>query len=315
MTCLSERSDLRDGIIGSFIYSLLLIVSALTPFTLLSLSILPLPALVYTAKHTRKAGAIFVLVLAGLSIFFGLFWLLLTLVAAGTGWAMGQFHHSERRSIRGLLIAGTVSLLAGFVLLLSLLSAVEGFHLTHELEQQWASTTAIYQEIWGQMGMEVSESELNAAQEMMLSLLPAGFLITAGSTALLNHGVGRWVLRRLEVPTVHLPPFQEWHFPRSLLAWYIVSVIVLLLSEAGSYWYSTAMTANWLITLLFVVQALSFLTALVVRFTRVPKTWTLLFFVLLFPFIAVILFILYVPLSFLGMLDIGFRFRDKFKRT
>lgn len=311
---MSERSDLRDGIIGSFIYSLLLIVSVLTPLSLLCLWLLPLPALVYTAKHTRKAGAVFALVLTALSIFFGLFWLLLTLVAAGAGWGMGQFHHSERRSIRGLLITGTVTLLAGFVLLLSLLSVVEGFQLTHELEQQWESTTEMYQEIWNQMGIEVSENELNAARDMMLSLLPAGFLIMAGSTALLNHGIGRWVLRRLEVPSVHLPPFQEWYFPRSLLAWYIVSVIVLLMTEAGSYWYSTAVTANWLIMLLFVVQALSLLTALIIRFSRVPKTWFMLFVVLLFPLIVVMLLLLYVPLSFLGMLDIGFRFRDKFKQ-
>lgn len=312
---MSERSDLRDGIIGSVIYLLLLIVSVFgTPLSLISLWLLPVPALVYTAKHTRKAGAVFALVLTALSVFFGLFWVLVTLIAAGAGWGMGQFHHSGRRSIRGLLLTGTVTLLVGFVLILAMMSAVLDFQLAHALESQWTSTMALYQEVWGQMGLEINEGELEMIRETMLALLPAGFLVMAGSMALVSHGVGRLVLRRLGVPTVKLPPFHEWHFPRSLLAWYIVSVIVSLTTEAGSYWYSAAMTGMWLVQMLFVVQALAFLTALTFRFTRIPAVWMTWIAVLFFPFFVIILLFLFVPLSFLGMLDIGFRFRDKLKR-
>lgn len=312
---MSERSDLCDGIIGSFIYLLLMVVSILgTPFSLLSLALLPLPSLVFTAKHSRKHGLVFVLVLIALSVVFRLFWVLVTLIAAGAGWAMGQFHHGERRSISGLLLSGTVTLLAGSVLLLAFLSVVLDFQLAYELEKQWASTKALYEDMWAQMGLELDARELEAVQEMLVSLLPAVFIVAAGSVALLNHGVGRVVLQRMEVPVVKLPPFHEWYFPRSLLAWYIVSVIVLLTSEVGSYWNSAALTANWLLMLLFVVQGLSLIVALIYRLTKRSATWLWVMVVLLFPFVALTLLFLYVPLSFLGMLDIGFRFRDKFSQ-
>lgn len=311
---MSERSDLRDGIIGSFIYLLLIGISVFgTPFSLLSLALLPLPSLIFTAKYSRKHGFIFVFVLVALSVLFRLFWVLVTLIAAGAGWVMGQFHHSERRSIRGLLLSGTVTLLAGAVLLLAFLSVVLDFQLAYELEKQWASTEALYMDMWAQMGLEMDEGEFEAVQEMLVSLLPAVFIVAAGSVTLLNHGIGRIVLQRMEVPVVKLPPFQEWYFPRSLLAWYIVSVIVLLMSDVGSYWNSAALTANWLLMLLFVVQALSLIVALIYRFTKQSVTWLWVLVVLLFPFMALALLFLYVPLSFLGMLDIGFRFRDKFR--
>lgn len=311
---MSERSPLTDGIIGSLIHVLLLFVSIFTPLSFISLMLLPLPALVYTAKHTRKAGAVFACISAALGALFGLLWLLASFVAAGAGWGMGQFHHSKRRSVRGLLLTGTVTLLAGISLALLLLSVSFDFHLGSILERQWEQTIAVYTEIWDEMGIAVNERELHVVRETVVSLLPAVFIVMAGSTALVNHAIGRVVLRRLEVPTVKLPPFQEWHFPRSLLAWYIVSVVVMLLTEIGSYWYSVAVTANWLITLLFVVQALSLLTALVQRWLRPPDAWFWLGVLLFLPLFVFIMLFFFVPLSFLGMLDIGFRFRDRLQK-
>lgn len=313
---MSERSDLRDGIIGYFVYMLLFIFSFLgTPLSFISMSILPLPVLVYTAKHTRKAGLVLSLALIVSSAVFDLLLAVVTLMCAGAGWGMGQFHHRQRYSIKGLLLTGSLTFVAGFFVLFALISAVSDISFVQELEQQWTNSVAIYQDIWGQLGLELSEDELQNAHALMMSLLPFAFLMMAGSLALLNHGLGRLILHRLQVPTVKLPPFREWHFPRSLLAWYIISIMVSFFSRPGSYWYSAGMTGTWLIQVLFVVQALAFLTAAVTHFVRVKTMWLILLAVLFFPIIIIGFLFLYFPLSFLGMLDIGFRFRDKFKHA
>lgn len=306
---------MRDGMLGFIAYMLLLLVSVPgTPLSFISLIFLPLPSLVFTAKHTRKAGIVFVGVLAACSLAFGLFWVLSTIVAAGAGWAMGQFHHSGRRSISGTLTAGTVVLLAGLVLMLSLVSALTDFQLASALEREWANTVDVYEEVF-EGPLAPYADEMKAAGEMMLSLLPAGFILLAGGTSLVNHAVGRRVLARLDVPTAKLPPFKEWHFPRSVLAWYIVSVVILLLNDAGSYWYSVALTANWLLSLLFVVQALSLLTAWTDRALSGTALSTMWLAVFLLPLAVIMILFLYIPLTFLGMLDIGFRFRERMKRS
>lgn len=313
---MSERSELRDGIIAFIIYALLIIFSVIaTPLAIVSMALLPLPVIVYTAMYTRKAGALLVLCLTIISFVFGPFWAIVTLMCAGAGWGMGQFHHRERRSIRGLLLTGTVTLVMGFFVLYALLSSIFDFNLAHEMEQQWTRATAAYQEMAGQMGVELNEDDLSAVGEMMVALLPFVLLTMSGVTALANHGIARLVLRRFGISTAQLPPFRTWTFPRSLLAWYIISIIISSFSQSGTYWHSVGLTASWLIQLLFVVQALSLLTALLFHYARIKTAWLIGLAVLMLPFIVIALMFLYFPLSLLGMLEIGFRFRDKLARS
>lgn len=309
---MSERSEWRDGLWMSAAFWALLILSLLgTPLSFISLSLLPLPFLVYTAKHTARSGAIFAAVHVLFTVFIHLFWMFVTFVAAGTGWLMGQFHHRHRQSIHRLLLAGTLAILAGILGMIGLLSTAFDVPLADVLKQQWENSIDVYKTLWATAGIQLNKAELEQMRRMTVSLLPAVFLMWAGSTALLNHAVGRLILRRMGVPTAKLPPFRRWQFPRSFLLWYVVSMIVLMASTPGTFWHSAAVTASWLLQLTFVVQALSLLVSFLYRIEGLSRPTFIVLTVLFSPLLLMAVTLLYLPLSLIGMFDVGFRLRDK----
>ncbi|WP_187119805.1 DUF2232 domain-containing protein [Numidum massiliense] len=312
---MSEQTTVRDGFVASIFFWLLLTVSIVgPPFALISFILLPTPFIVFTAKHSRRAGAVLVLIHSALSFFLGVIWVAIAFVMGAAGWAMGQYHHESRQNIRQLLLTGTATLLFGFIAILALLNAVYNISLQGELEQQFEANLPLYEEMWGNFGMQMDEKQLSQVKETLLSLLPAIFTMMAVTVAFVNHGVSRAILNRRNISTAKLPPFHEWQLPRSLVLWYGVSVVALLLAGTNNYWQTASLTAVTLIQLLFVIQAFSLIAFFVTRFIRIQTVWKVLITVLLIPFIAFLLPMLFIPLSLFGMIAVAFDLRKKFRR-
>ncbi|MGG4441630.1 DUF2232 domain-containing protein [Brevibacillus fortis] len=138
-------------------------------------------------------------------------------------------------------------------------------------------------------------------------VLPTSLVLFSFLSSAINHGLASLFGRRLHRPIPSLKPIREWSFPRSLLYYYFIAMISLLLfaeSMQGTFWEIALMNLKVMLDVIFVLQGLSF--CLFAAFLYGWKRLT--------PVLVVCLFIfppLSTILSLVGIFDLGIRLREK----
>ena len=216
-----------------FIFSFMVLIVSLSfvvlPFSLLLITLIPLPILIATYRYNNLLAAV---VAALVSIFFALFLqdstmvilvLSMSTVGIGVGNAM-----KEKLPYRKVLIIGIVSSLITISLLGLGLSLVTGQSIkllyketTEKMLQELASVQPTNQAM-----LEQAQATINLFNILFPSMLFTGAVAIAG----INVMAGSFVLKKLgleEIPS--LPPISNWAFPSWLsIAYFILWPLTLL---------------------------------------------------------------------------------------
>lgn len=146
--------------------------------------------------------------------------------------------------------------------------------------------------------------------KMLRSLFPAMIIMSSIIMSGFNHWLSRVISKRLGYPIPALKPFREWSFPRSLIYYYFLTLVLLLFvyqSVAESFWGSAILNLKYLLDVIFTVQGLSFCV-----YWFYLKGWKK-----ITPLLIVSLFI-FPPLtnilSLLGIFDLGIGLRKRLER-
>ncbi|OYD07940.1 DUF2232 domain-containing protein [Paludifilum halophilum] len=296
---MSRFSDIRDGLMASGLFLLLLLL-LITPLSLISVWFLPLPFLLVTARNGWHS----VLFSAALCSFFSLLFtgqplfLLLVFFSVMTGGVMGFLYRKETSTGTDVALGGLVAAWVG--LLLSGLAVAFFTDVLAHIQTIWREQWEMTQEMFRSAGVDEPFDP-----DAVKMVIPGVSMLFTLPFPLLNLVLGRRLLMRKGLPGKYLLLFRKWRLPRGFFYFYLLSLVVLLLfseSESVGIAFGNIVIVLYL---LFFIQGLAFTVFLLHRFQR-GKGWA---------FAAVFLSFLLPPVMvavhFLGILDTGTAIRNR----
>lgn len=304
----TRRRQLTEFILVLAVALGLLLVSLTTVIGIFTFFFLPIPFIFFAARNDRRNRLILLVLFAlGGSLLVNPLAGLIGFLLGMVGIVMGAFYQN-RKSALPAVVAGAGTVFLAILTCLALLTYGFGVNLLAQLEQ--AKQDILSGAIAFPVPPVMTEEEWKKSVEWEVSLfkmiLPTVFFVSSFVFSGVVHWLARISLKLFKEAVPALPPIREWSFPRSLLFYYFVSLLLLLFTESlqGSFWASAILNVKVLLDVIFTVQGLSFCL-----FAFHLKGWKI-----LTPILVVSLFIfpfLTYILSLLGIFDLGLNLRKR----
>ncbi|WP_379137695.1 DUF2232 domain-containing protein [Paenibacillus sp. sgz500958] len=284
---------------------LLLLLSLSTPLLIITSLFMVIPAVVlFTTLNTRQ----FIIHILPVWLIVGLISPVYVLIAAYLilpALVMGRWY-KKRASAKTTLLAGIITILGEFLLLLFLGKTLFQFDLYNYVNEVLKVTPMIGLNM-GDLGL--TSEEIDKISLMTVQVIPMTLIISSSMIAVITHSIVRPILNSMNYAVPKLRPMRDWRLPRSFILYYAVGFILLLLFSGPDTdnGFMIMISANLLplLQLAFKLQAIGFLF-----FVAHEKKWSKVFPVLL----AVP--ILFLPsLWIIGVVDLLFPLRERVAKS
>lgn len=225
----------------------------------------PVPIILLGVRHGYK-WSIMATVVAGIIIALMMHPLHAASVVIGyslIGIALGYAIRAGFSPVKTLLWGAAASLVSKALLLFisALILGLNPLALqTEGLKATVENAVAIYRAIGiPETQLQQIEDNLSNTVEIMVKVIPAGFVLASIADTYLNFWVAKAVLKKLGVTLPSFPPIKRWGFPVTVLYLYGVSIGLLYLGNSNQleWLIDTGMNLNALMTVLLIVQGMA----------------------------------------------------------
>lgn len=304
---------LTEGAVLLALYLVLMLFARYVPVIgTIVLFVLPLPFIIFTLRHGIRLT--FLLIFAGsiLSILFGSIFSVLTAVTFGlSGVIMGYFY--KRKQTLGVLVGGslayTFSMIVAYIgakLFMNIDFIQDSISL---LEQSIQQSKKILESFTAEEQINAQFAQLEEGLELMVHLVPTIFVTIGMISAVITHLLAMPILKRLRFDLAPLKPFRDWKLPQSIVWYYLIVSILLMVNQDTETFYFTAIINLYFILQFFVImQGFSF-----IFYYSYVKGWSkaVPISILIGSFLIPILLYL---IRILGIIDLGFPLRGKLSK-
>jgi uncharacterized protein YybS (DUF2232 family) len=304
----TRRRQLAEFIVVTAIALGLLLVSVTTLIGVITFFFLPIPFIYFAVRNDGRNCVILLLLFAlGGTLLVGPFAGLIGFLLGMVGVVMGVFYQRWKRALP-TVAAGAGAVFLAIVVGLALLTYGLDFNLLTQLEKtkQEILNGAISFPVPPVMTEEEWKKSVEWEVSLFQMILPTFFFVSSFVFSGMVHWLARITLKLFKEALPALPPIREWNFPRSLLFYYFVSLLLLLFAESmpGSFWPSAILNVKVMLDIIFTIQGLSFcLLAFYLKKWKI-LTPALVVSLFIFPFLTYIL-------SLLGIFDLGLNLRKR----
>ncbi|WP_162297932.1 YybS family protein [Halalkalibacillus sediminis] len=308
---MNQSKQLTEGAVFAAIFIVILTMTFFIPLSkIVTIFLLPVPFVIYTARHGWKPAVIvFIVAMLIGAILLSVVSIPFTLFMGLGGIAIGSAINEQRKAYE-TWARGTL----GFTLGLALIYVFTQFFLNinwmEEIRRALERSFETLQVLFEQVGQTVDEETLEIVRDQMESfvyLIPTGIVIIGVAFAFITQWISYRILNRLHKEKNSFPPFKDFRLPTSIIWIYFAGIILTwIYTEPTDSLYLVATNVYTLAGLLIVIQGLSFaffFTNYKKWSKAIPITLTVLF--VLFPFL------LLYPFRILGIIDLGFQLRDR----
>ncbi|WP_433745985.1 YybS family protein [Falsibacillus pallidus] len=308
---MNQARQLTQGALMLAVYLVLLLITIYVPLVSLVANLfLIFPFLYYSAKHPVKFSLVLFIGALILSAVVGtVINLPLTIMYGTTGIAMGLCIRFKKSKLFTYAVSSFVILIN---LIVQYTAAVLFFNINFiddTLKQLQISIdrSVNFMEKLGQTMDPRMVSQLDMVFGLFKTLMPSVFVLGAFSVAILLMAANFPLAKRFRVDVPAFKPFRQMQLPKSLLWYYLITIVISLLvgkTESG-FAHSALLNVSFMLQTLFYLQGLSFIYFLCHN-KNVPKAVAVILTIITFP-------VLYL-VAILGMLDLGFAMRQRFQR-
>lgn len=280
---------------------LLLLLSLLTPFLVLTSLFLIVPAVVlFTTLNTRQflAHILPVWIIVG---FIHPVFVLLAIYMIIPALVMGRWY-KKKRPATATLMAGTVTILAEFLLLLLLGTTVFQFDLTDYVNNVLQMTNDIGASNPLLSDMVWTTEQVRQLSVLTVQMIPMTLILSSFMMAVITHSVTRPILNSIGYAVPKMRPAREWRLPRSIIWYYLIGIVIQMFSYNAQTGFMAMIAGNLLplLRICFMIQAIGFLF-----FLAYEKKWSK-----AVPLLLAVPIILYPPLRIIGIVDLAFPLRE-----
>ncbi len=306
-----QTRKLTNGAMMAAVFTVLLAVSVYVPLlNAITTLFLALPIAWYSAKYDWKASALFGTVSLILAFLIGgLLALPLALIHVPLGVMIGLSIYYKKSKLFMFMGSGIVLLLS---VMLQYVASIWlfGINVIEEMmtaiELSYKQTGALM-ESFGATGVDYDKfiSQIMFSFE---TLLPALLILAVFTTVWVLLLILLPILKRLGTDVPKFPPFRDMRLPKSVLWYYLIVLLVPLLSDLqpGTMIYMIFINASIVLQFLLFLQGVSFY-----HFYIQQEGWP--------KWVKVLVTILALPLlsftSIVGLVDLGFDIRGWVKRA
>lgn len=312
---LKNVHKLTEGAVLLAAYAVLILMTVYIPVLgIVTNLFLAVPFILFAAKNTRMNSLVFFIGSVLISFIVGsILAIPLTLTYGGTGLVIGHFI-KERKGRTASFIAATLVFLV--TLLLQYVAAIVFFKINFvdemiEMMKESIDTSKSMLAALGQNMDETLFEQFDTFLKMVDTLTPSLFVLTALFAVLLIEVVSFPIVKRFGIKLESWKPFRELILPKSILWYYLVTILVSFAMKPteGSYWFLALVNSAFILQLLMVIQGLSFIYYICYKKSiskAVPIIATI--FTFLTPFLLSIVRIL-------GIIDLGFELRKRLEKS
>lgn len=306
-----QTSQLTQGALMAAVFTVLLAISVYVPLlNVVTTLFLAVPIAWYSAKYPWQASALFSVVCLILStIVGGLLALPIALIHIPLGLVIGlSIYHKKSKLF--MFMASSIVLLLSVMLQYMASIWLFGINVIEEMMTAMEASFKQTSVLMDQVGASTEEFDKMANQLTLTfeTLLPALLVLSVFISVWLLLLILLPVLKRLGIEVPKFPPFRDMKLPKSVLWYYLIVLLVSLLSDLqlGTMPYMIFMNASVVLQFLLFLQGVSFY-----HFYIKQEGWP--------KWVAVLVTILAFPLqsftSIVGIVDLGFDIRGWVKRA
>lgn len=306
-----QTRKLTNGAMMAAVFTVLLAVSVYVPLlNAITTLFLALPIAWYSGKYDWKASALFATVNLILAFLIGgLLALPLALIHVPLGVMIGLSIYYKKSKLFMFMGSGIVLLLS---VMLQYVASIWlfGINVIEEMmtaiELSYKQTGALM-ESFGATGVDYDKfiSQIMFSFE---TLLPALLVLAVFTTVWVLLLILLPILKRLGTDVPKFPPFRDMRLPKSVLWYYLIVLLVPLLSDLqpGTMIYMIFINASIVLQFLLFLQGVSFYHFYIQQ-EGWPKWVKVLVTILAFPLLSFT--------SIVGLVDLGFDIRGWVKRA
>ncbi|ASK61790.1 hypothetical protein CFK37_06280 [Virgibacillus phasianinus] len=312
---MNRSKILTDGALLTAIYIVLLLISVFVPLIeIIATFLLPIPFVVFAYRYDWKPSLIMLAASVLLSSLFATIFSIPGTLLMGLGGIMIGSGMHKKLTPYETWARGTFGFIIGLLFIFLISQLVFDVNWINEIDSLIDESMQMSKGLMDQVGLAgEAEEQLKLMQqqvEMLKNLIPVGVALIAIVLAFISQWIGYKVINRLERKKFFFPPFRNLRLPVSLVWIYFFAVILTLFNlDPSSIFYHAINNVLVLAGLLMTIQGFSFMFFYAHQKNKSKAIPTVIVIVtLLLP-----TFLLYL-VRILGIIDIGFRLRDRISK-
>ena len=304
---------ITEGAILLALYLVLMLFARYVPILgTIVLFVLPLPFIIFTIRHGIRLT--FLLIFAGsiLSILFGSIFSIATAVTFGlSGLIMGYFY--KRKQTLGVLVGGSIAYTFSLIVLYIGAKVFMNIDFIQDsisiLEQSLQQSRNIFESFTTEDQISAQFAQFEQGLELMVQLVPTIFVTISMISAVITHLLAMPILKRLRFDLAPLKPFRDWKLPQSIVWYYlIVSILLMMNLDTDTFLFTAVINLYFILQFFVLLQGYSF-----AFYFSYIKGWSkaVPISILIGSFLIPILLYL---IRILGIIDLGFPLRGKISK-
>ncbi|AXI11030.1 DUF2232 domain-containing protein [Oceanobacillus zhaokaii] len=297
---------------GALLLAVFMVIMLLSIFIPIFSILLPIPFILYSAKYDWKPTLLMFVVAILLAVIFTTILSLPTVVLMGLGGIMIGNAIYKNLSAYETLARGTFGFIIGLLFSFVFTQVALDVNFVEDMNEMVEESMTMSSNLIEQFGLQEQQTEeveelIQMQMNYLSDLLPAFVIFLAFILAFIVQWIGHKFINKFYKKKLRFPPFRTVQFPSALLWIYmIVLVLSIIETDPASTLFVIIQNASLVTGTLMIIQGFSFIFFFA-HHKRLP---------IIIPILAV-LFTLFIPtilLSFvriLGIIDIGFKLRDR----
>ncbi|WP_026568068.1 YybS family protein [Bacillus sp. UNC41MFS5] len=312
---MKDVRKLTEGAILLAAFAALLLISIYVPVVgaIVNL-VLPLPFIIFAFKNSLKLIAAFVVAAIFISFIAGSLMGLGFMLIYGLAGVLIGYLLQKGKSRTFILIANSLTLLVGLVIMYGVVVAFMKIDIIHELTVALNESVKASEEMLKAMGREDQLERIKEQNALMLkqitTLAPSALIFASVLLTFMIQWVCFPIAKRFGVNVQPWGHFRNLDLPKSLLWYYLISLGAMLLfqPQEGTYIYSALVNARSVLETFILLQGVALLFFL---FHQKSIAKGLGVFVVILTFMIPL--VRYI-IMLLGITDLGFNFRKQFEK-
>lgn len=308
---MGQSKQITEGALLIGIYIVLLFIVMFVPIIgVFGVFALPIPFIIYTAKHDVVPASMMLIVALMLSyIFATVISLPFTLLAGIGGIFVGTCIHRNLTPYE-TLARGSLGFIIGFVLIILAFQFLLDINIYQEIDMFISESLNMSKLMMEQMGLPNTDDQLKLIEEQLNSfkdLLPSSIAIVSMLFAFVSQWLSYKIINRIEQKKLAFPPFKNLNFPVVIIWIYFFAIIFSLIElDTNSGLYLVVANVLSLITVFVTIQGYSFIF-FYADHKKLHKAVpiTILIISLIIPFLFLFL------IRIIGIIDLGFSLKQR----
>src|SRR5699024_5751680 len=261
---MNQSKKITDGALLTAVYIVLLLMVMFIPFVILiGIFLLPVPFIMYAARHDWKPTLLMFMAAIFMSFIIATAVSLPLTVLAGIGGTMIGSAIKRDLNAYETWARGAIGFIIGLLFIVMFVQVILDVNLTQEIDEMIKESLQITKMFMEQAGVLNDRSaELQLIEEQMgmfVDLLPSSIAIMGIIIAFLSQWIGYRVISRIENRSLSFPPFRKLNLPVAVVwIYFIVLMISFFDLNKDDSLYIVIINAITLLVALLIIQGFSF---------------------------------------------------------